>query len=60
MVNKIVSNILELANNPRVLFISYFSDNMTNSEMLVDIEELEKKLSSILEDIQEYKKELNK
>jgi len=60
MVNKIVSNILELINNPRVLFISYFSDNMTKSEMLVDIEELEKKLSSILEDIQEYKKELNK
>lgn len=60
MINKIISDICSLSDDTDILYMSYFSDSMTNSEKLRDIEKIEEKLSSILKDIQKYKNQTKK
>lgn len=58
MLDGIISKIFYLQESDEVYYMSYFSDEMTDSEKLRDVEILESKVSSILEDIQKYKKSL--
>lgn len=60
MIDKIISDICSLSDDTDILYMSYFSDSMTNSEKLRDIEKIEEKLSSILKDIQKYKNQTKK
>lgn len=58
MINKILGSIFDLSNAPDILYMAYFSDSMADSEKLTAMEDIEKIVSSILEDIKKYKKEL--
>lgn len=53
MMCDIITDIKLLAEDLDYLY--YFSDLMTKSEILKEIEDTEKRISSILEDIQKYK-----